>query len=155
MTQILFGDRIGRQGKIRLGCSGVLFDESREKVLLTRRADNGHWCLPSGGVEPGESVAEACERETWEETGLLVSVERLTSVFSSPDRLVIYADGKQFQFIILNFKVKKVSGTLRLSDETTDFGFYSLPEIEAMEIFPHHKQFIFDTLAGQDATFIR
>jgi hypothetical protein len=55
----------------------------------------------------------------------------------------------------LNFEVKKVSGKLRLSEETTDFGFYSLPEIEAMEIFPHHKQFIFDTLAGQDATFIR
>jgi len=155
MTQILFGDRIGRQGIIRLGCSAVLFDESREKVLLTRRADNGQWCLPSGGVEPGESVAKACAREAWEETGLKVSVERLTSVFSSPDRLVIYANGKQFQFIILNFEVKKVSGKLRLSEETTDFGFYSLPEIEAMEIFPHHKQFIFDTLAGQDATFIR
>jgi 8-oxo-dGTP pyrophosphatase MutT (NUDIX family) len=155
MTQILFGDRIGRQGRIRLGCSAVLFGENREKVLLTRRADNGQWCLPSGGVEPGESVAEACERETWEETGLKVSVERLTSVFSSPDRLVIYADGKQFQFIVLNFEVTKVSGMLRLSNETIDFGFYSLPEIEHMEIFPHHQQFITDSLAGQDAAFIR
>ena len=89
MTQILYGDRIGRQGNIRLGCSAVLFDVNREKVLLTRRADNGRWCLPSGGVEPGESVTEACIRETLEETGLRVRVKRLTSVFSSPDRLVI------------------------------------------------------------------
>jgi ADP-ribose pyrophosphatase YjhB (NUDIX family) len=155
MTQILSGERIGRQGKIRLGCSGVLFDSNREKVLLTRRADNGQWCLPSGGVEPGESVSEACARETWEETGLMVQVERLTSIFSSADRLVIYSDGSQFQFVILNFEVREISGKIRLSDETIDIGFYSTTEINTMDIFPHHKQFISDTLAGQDAAFIR
>ena len=47
MTRILFGDRICKQGKIRLGCSAVLFDEKREKVLLTRRGDTGQGCLPS------------------------------------------------------------------------------------------------------------
>ena len=155
MTQILFGERIGRQGKIRLGCSAVLFDAKREKILLTRRADNGQWCLPSGGVEPGESVAEACIRETWEETGLKIQVERLTSVFSSPDRLVIYSDGKRFQIIIINFEVSEIGGKIGLSDETTDIGFFSIPEIETMDILPHHRQFISDTLAGQDAAFIR
>ena len=155
MTQILYGDRIGRQGNIRLGCSAELFDVNREKVLLTRRADNGQWCLPSGGVEPGESVTEACIRETWEETGLRVRVKRLTSVFSSPDRLVIYSDGNQLQIITLNFEVCKVGGKACLSDETTNIGFYSIPEIETMDILPHHRQFISDTLAGQDAAFIR
>ena len=62
MTQILCGERIGKQGKIRLGCSAAIFDE-RGRILLTRRADNNQWCLPSGGMEPGESAAEACERE--------------------------------------------------------------------------------------------
>ena len=155
MTQILYGERIGRQGRIRLGCSAVLFNEKREKVLLTRRADNGQWCLPSGGVEPGESVAEACARETWEETGLVVQVRRLTSVFSSPDRLVVYDDGNKFKFIILNFEVGKIGGMVRLSNETTAIRFYSFPETMKMDIFPHHKQFINDTLAVQDAAFIR
>jgi len=155
MTQILYGDRIGRQGNIRLGCSAVLFDVNREKVLLTRRADNGQWCLPSGGVEPGESVSEACTRETLEETGLRVRVTRLTSIFSSPDRLVIYSDGNQFQIITLNFEVSEIGGKPVLSDETTNIGFYCILEIETMDILPHHKQFISDTLAGQDATFIR
>jgi 8-oxo-dGTP pyrophosphatase MutT (NUDIX family) len=155
MTQILFGERIGRQGNIRLGCSAVLFDANREEILLTRRADNGQWCLPSGGVEPGESVAEACMRETWEETGLKIRVERLTSIFSSPDRLVVYSDGKRFQIISLNFEVSEIGGKIGLSDETTDTGFFSIPEIETMDILPHHRQFISDTLAGQDAAFIR
>jgi ADP-ribose pyrophosphatase YjhB (NUDIX family) len=155
MTQILYGDRIGRNGKIRLGCSAVIFNESREKVLLTRRVDNGQWCLPSGGVDPGESVTETCEREVLEETGLKVQVERLTSVFSSPDRLVIYSDGNQYQIITVNFEAREVDGKPSLSDETTDIGFYSLPEIETMDILPHHRQFISDTLAGRDAAFIR
>jgi 8-oxo-dGTP pyrophosphatase MutT (NUDIX family) len=153
--KILFGDRIGKMGKIRLGCSAVLLDENREKVLVTRRADNGQWCLPSGGAEAGESVIETCEREVQEETGLIVQVTRLTSVFGSPDRLVIYDDGNQFQFVILNFEVKWISGQPGLSDETIEIGFYSIPEIERMDIFSHHKQFIFDTLADQEATFIR
>jgi ADP-ribose pyrophosphatase YjhB (NUDIX family) len=155
LTQIRFGDRLGRQGKIRLGCSVVIFDETHEKVLLTRRADNGQWCLPGGEVEPGESVSEACKREVWEETGLKVQVGRLTSVFSSPDRLVVFNDGSQFQFITLNFEVRESDGKLRLSGETTDFGFYSEPEIKTLDIFPHHLQFIQDTLAGQDAVFVR
>ena len=155
MTQILFGDHIGKQGKIRLGCSAVLFDTNREKILLTRRADNGQWCLPSGAVEPGESVTEACEREFLEETGLKVRVEKLTSVFSSADRLVIYADGNRFQFVILNFEVRKTGGRPGLSEETTDIGYFSFLDIEKMEIFPHHKQFILDTLADQNAAFIR
>ena len=69
MTQILYGERIGKQGKIRLGCSAAIFDE-HGRILLTRRADNGQWCLPGGGMESGESAAEACEREVLEETGL-------------------------------------------------------------------------------------
>ncbi len=36
---------------------------------LTRRADNGQWCLPGGHVDPGETVAESCRREVEEETG--------------------------------------------------------------------------------------
>ena len=56
MTQVLYGERIGKQGKIRLGCSAAIFDE-RGRILLTRRADNNQWCLPGGGMEPGESAA--------------------------------------------------------------------------------------------------
>ena len=93
MTKVVFGERIGREGKLRLGCSAVILDETRQKVLLTRRADNGQWCLPSGGMEPGESAAEACAREVREETGLHVRVVRLIGVYSDPNQLIIYPDG--------------------------------------------------------------
>lgn len=48
MTQILYGERIARQGKLRLGCSAAIFDDAG-RVLLTRRTDNA--CL--GGTRNG------------------------------------------------------------------------------------------------------
>jgi len=143
------------QGKIRLGCSAVIFDTNREQVLLTRRADNGMWCLPSGGVDPGESVAEACEREVWEETGLKVQMDRLVGVFSSPNHLVEYADGSCVQVIALNFEAVVIGGKISLSNETTDIRYFLLADIMNTELILDHKQRILDALKKYLATFIR
>jgi 8-oxo-dGTP pyrophosphatase MutT (NUDIX family) len=155
MTQILFGERIGQEGKVRPGCIAILFDRERQKVLLTRRADTGQWCLPSGGLEAGESLAEACERETLEETGVVVKVKKLVSIFSSPDRLVIYPDGNKAQILGFAFEVDQIGGQPGLSDETTEVGYFSPDEIRRLDIFPHHKQFIEDALKEQSDAFIR
>jgi 8-oxo-dGTP pyrophosphatase MutT (NUDIX family) len=42
------------------------------KVLLTQRADNGNWSMPSGAHDPGESLTNTAVRETLEETGITV-----------------------------------------------------------------------------------
>ena len=146
-TQVLYGERLGKQGKLRLGCSAIIFDTKREKVLLTRRADNGRWCLPGGGMESGESAAEACEREVLEETGLTVRVKRLIGVYSNPDQLVIYPDGNKAYFVVLSFEAEVMDGKLCLSDETTEFGYFSVSEMESMPIHGHHKQRVEDALA--------
>ncbi|MEW5939622.1 MAG: NUDIX domain-containing protein [Chloroflexota bacterium] len=139
MTQILYGDRLGREGKIRLGCSVAIFDDEG-RVLLTRRADNGQWCLPSGGMEPGESPSEAAIREVEEETGLTVRVRRLVGVYSDPHQLTVYADGTKVQIVAIHFEAEVVGGTLGLSEETTAFGWFSQKEVEGMELLGHHKQ---------------
>lgn len=154
MTQILYGERIGAQGKIRLGCSAAIFDE-QGRVLLTKRQDNGQWCLPSGGVEPGESAAEACQREVSEETGLGVVVKRLVGVYSHPDRLVVYPDGNKAQIVALHFEAEVTGGALGLSDETSDFGYFTLEEAGGLDVLDGHKQRIVDTLARQREAFIR
>jgi len=154
MTQILYGERIGKQGKIRVGCSAAIFDE-RGRILLTRRADNNQWCLPSGGMEPGESAAEACEREVLEETGLSVRVKRLVGIYSHPDQIVIYPDGGKFHIVALHFQAEVTEGEPGLSNETTDFGYFTLQEIEAIEMFGRHKERIMDTVENHADAFIR
>lgn len=43
------------------------------RILLTRRADDGTWCLPAGAAEPGGSFARTAVEELREETGVEVS----------------------------------------------------------------------------------
>jgi 8-oxo-dGTP pyrophosphatase MutT (NUDIX family) len=139
---------MGKEGQLRVGCSAVIFDETREKVLLTQRADNGRWCLPGGHMESGESAAEACEREVWEETGLKVRAMRLLGVYSNPDQLVIYEDGNKAFFVVLNFEVQVLEGKVGLSDETTDFGWFSLSEMASMRMHANHQMRVEDALQG-------
>ena len=155
MTQVLYGERLGKNGELRIGCSATVFDESRQKVLLTRRKDNGLWCLPGGHMESGESVEECCVREVFEETGLQVRVKRLTGVYSNPDQLVIYPDGNQAHFVVMNFEVEIVEGELSLSDETSEIGYFSLEEIESMPMHDRHVDRVTDALAGQVEAFIK
>ena len=133
----------------------MIFDPTRQKVLLTRRTDNGRWCLPGGGMDPGESASEACAREVLEETGLEVRVGRLIGVYTTPHRIVEYVDGNRIQPVALSFEAHPIGGGLSLSDETTEVGYFSLPEMETMDVMEHHHERILDAVAGLDAALVR
>lgn len=151
----LEGERLGKLGEILLGCTAFVLDSTNQKVLLIRRVDNGRWALPGGHWEPGESVAETCEREVWEETGLRVRVEYLIGVYSNPNRLLEYPDGSQFHNVALNFAVEVVGGELTLSEETTSCGYFTRAEIQDMDLMEHHYERIEDGFNFESVTFIR
>jgi ADP-ribose pyrophosphatase YjhB (NUDIX family) len=155
MTKVLRGKRIGKTGRIRLGCSAVIFDKSRKKVLLTKRADNGLWCLPGGGVEPGENVEEAIIREVAEETGLTVRMLRLVGVYSDPNWLVVYDERDPVQIVALSFEAEIVSGEPGLSNETSAWGYYSLEEVGQLDMLLNHHIRIQDAFQEQVAAFIK
>jgi 8-oxo-dGTP pyrophosphatase MutT (NUDIX family) len=154
MTKIFYGPRLGKEGKIRLGTSAILFN-SEGKFLLTQREDNGQWCLPGGAVESGESLAEACEREVFEETGLRVRVKRLVGVYSHPDQLVVYKDGHKVQIVAIHFEAEVTGGELGLSNETTDFGYFTLEDTERLEMLGRHRERIIDSLSNQTEAVIK
>ncbi|MEE3064950.1 MAG: NUDIX hydrolase [Actinomycetota bacterium] len=52
-------------------------------VLVIRRDDNGHWEAPGGVLELQEPFEGGVRREVLEETGLEVTVERLTGVYKN------------------------------------------------------------------------
>ena len=154
MTQI-YGERIGKLAILTPACGAVIFDSARTSVLLTRRTDNGRWCLPGGAMDPGESAAECCAREVLEETGLVVSVGRLLGVYSSPHRILEYADGNRRQGLSLSFEAEIIGGELGLSDETTAFGFFSPKQMESMDVMESSYDRVEDAFAGQEAAFVR
>lgn len=67
-----------------------------DKILLTQREDFETWILPGGGVDEGESVAQAAIRETKEETGLDVDLTKLVGIYFRKseifnDHIVLFA----------------------------------------------------------------
>lgn len=62
-----------------IGVEAAVFNPQRELLLIQRR-DNGHWCMPGGVAEIGQTFAEAVLRELWEEAGMRGAVKRLLGV---------------------------------------------------------------------------
>ena len=70
-----------------MAVDAVLLHE--DKLVLVRRGKppfRGRYALPGGGVEFGERLEEAVEREVLEETGLESEVMRLLGVYGDPGR---------------------------------------------------------------------
>jgi 8-oxo-dGTP diphosphatase len=62
----------------------IILNRQTQEVLLHKREDFRVWALPGGGIEPGESWEEAAIRETFEETGYHVRIERLVGEYWRP-----------------------------------------------------------------------
>lgn len=137
------------------GVAIIIFDENK-RVLLQKRADVGLWGIPSGHVEPGESIKEAAIREIWEETGLDISVVRLIGIYSDPKSQVFkYPNGVTTHFITTYFEGKVVGGQISCSStETLDLCYFPIDELPE-DILTMHPQWLRDALCNQEAPFIR
>lgn len=60
-----------------------------DRVLVIRRDDNGRWEAPGGVLELDESFEDGVRREVLEETGLTVTVERLTGVYKNLNQGIV------------------------------------------------------------------
>jgi ADP-ribose pyrophosphatase YjhB (NUDIX family) len=106
------------------------------RILLHRRTDNALWSIPGGAMEVGESIAETAVREVKEETGLDVVPERVVGIYSNPRHVVEYADGEVRQQFSVCFACRLVGGQAATGDESSEVGFFTPAEIEAM---PMHE----------------
>jgi 8-oxo-dGTP diphosphatase len=68
--------------KHSVSVAGIVVRED-DRVLVIRRDDNGQWEAPGGVLELGESFENGVRREVLEETGLKITVERLTGVYKN------------------------------------------------------------------------
>ncbi len=64
-------------GKGNAGCLVI----HKDLVLAVQMKDTGKWCLPSGKPMGDETADETAIRETFEESGLRVSIKKLLHIF--------------------------------------------------------------------------
>ncbi|BCU82523.1 NUDIX hydrolase [Polycladomyces abyssicola] len=104
--------------KHHVAAAGIVWDDAKG-VLLIQRADNHHWEPPGGVVELDEALDAAVIREIREETGIEVKVIRLIGVYKTIGRNGTHV-------VSLVFLCTPVGGTLQLSPETVNVGFFPI-----------------------------
>ncbi len=81
-------------GGRELSCGVVIVNDDAE-LLLCHVTGQGHWDLPKGGANPGETPLAAALRETREETGLALDAAALLDlgrfVYSARKDLHLFA----------------------------------------------------------------
>ena len=133
-----------------VGARAVLRDEAG-RVLLVKRTDNGEWALPAGGMEIGESVAEAAAREVHEETGLAATELAPFALYTGKRYIRKNMFGHTYQLHTTAFRIDAWDGELVTStDETTDARFF--PPDELPEPLSDSVQPTLDDLAAFEAT---
>lgn len=86
------------------------------QVLLTRRADDGSWCLPAGAAEIGGSFAQTAIDEVAEETGITVRGEDLVpfaSLSEAEEYTIRYPNGDVTHCFALCFLARRWQGNPR------------------------------------------
>lgn len=141
--------------EIRPGVAIIIFNKQNQ-VLLQKRADVKLWGIPSGHVEPGETVTDAAIREVLEETGLQVKILRLIGVYSEPSSQIFhYPDGRITHFVTCCFQAEVVGGKLTVcSPETLDLRYFPCDRLPS-DILNMHPRWLSDALTPTTQPFIR
>lgn len=106
--------------------AGLALRDDADRVFLVRLAEGEQWHCPGGGLEIGETPAEAARRELEEETGLLARAERIVGCYSRHQRS--FANGDRIQAVAVLFEGSITGGALRrdTTDEIDAAGWYGL-----------------------------
>ena len=118
---------VGQRQLLLPGVTAVVFDDAG-RLLLGRRVDDGTWALIAGSMDPGEQPAETAVREVYEETGVHVVPERITSVLTQPPNT--YPNGDKTEYVDITFRCRATGGEARVNDdESLAVGWFALEDL--------------------------
>lgn len=114
--------RIGNELVLMPGAMIALRRPADGRILLTRRADDGTWCLPAGTAEPGGSFAATAINELKEEVGVTVAEDDLVPFATLSEaelHTIIYPNGDETHCFAVCFLAERWRGEVRPDGEET------------------------------------
>jgi len=127
-------DRVGHRLIYLVYATNLVFDDAG-RILVQRRYDFDWLGVPGGALELNETIRACATRETFEETGLRVAVERLVGVFSHPRFNLRYPNGDVVQQWTVCVQSRPVGGQLT-ADGGETLAVQWMPVDEAYPQFP-------------------
>lgn len=123
-----------------VGIGGVVIE--RGQALLIRRGSEplrGHWSIPGGILELGETLVEGVARELLEETGLEVRVLDLIEVFeriTADDHGTDAGKGARplYHYVIADYLCERISGEARPASDVTEVAWAAEDELAPYEL---------------------
>lgn len=101
-------------------CGAVVFrEEDGKQLYLVLHYSEGHWDLPKGHVEAGETEEETARREILEETGI-TQLEFMPG-FREEIRYRVRTEGKEAGKTVVFFLARTDEWKIRLSSEHLSF----------------------------------
>jgi ADP-ribose pyrophosphatase YjhB (NUDIX family) len=120
------------------------------RLLMIHKVDNDLWALPGGGMDLGESIADAAVREVAEETGVNVEITGLVGIYTDPGHVMQYDDGDVRQEFSVCFHARVISGEAREDGSETKAVRWVEPSAVAdLNVHPSMRRRIDDALAGR------
>jgi ADP-ribose pyrophosphatase YjhB (NUDIX family) len=98
-----------------VGVGAVIVEQDR--VLLIRRGREplkGHWSLPGGLLELGESLTDGVRREVREETGLTVEPLELIELL---ERIQAQGERVRYHYVIADYLCRVTGGALQAASD--------------------------------------
>lgn len=128
------------QDQFLIGVTGIIFNEKNE-ILLFKHVYRAHpWSLPGGYLKAGEHPREGLEREIFEESGLVVSVD--DSLKTRTDRGTARID--------ICYTGVLIGGDFKPTSEVSEYGFFALDNLPLLR---KNQLFLIDeALAQRKAT---
>lgn len=120
---------------VKVAVSALVRDR-QGRILMIRRTDNDRYAIPGGGLETGETVTQAVEREVYEETGIIVRVQSLVGVFSNPQHVIAFDDGEVRQEFSICFRADPLGGEIRTGSESKEVDWIAPDRLHELNIHP-------------------
>lgn len=129
----------------------MISDQSR--LLILKKSEDvfnkqEQWELPGGLLEIDEDLKDSLIREVKEETGLAISVGEIVTVRDRWEPHFKLADGRvvDVRCLLLAFHCQKITGTLKLSSEYTDYRWVLRSELKKFKFYDQEDRLIKDYL---------